>query len=265
MKFLLLFIPFILFAGRPHLLLLKTYKDQNISGWVMSEKLDGVRAYWNGKELISRGGKVIHAPAYFIHDFPSFELDGELWTKRNDFDHIASIVRDKMPSKEWHQITYNIFEVPHAKGGLFERLKRVKPYESERLKIIAQKKTVSKEEMRHFLKEVESKGGEGIVVRDPEAPYIAKRTSKVLKVKSFLDTECKVLGYTVGKGKFSGMMGALKCRLPNGVNFKIGTGFSHEERKNPPEIGSMVTFKYKEMTKNGKPRFPVFLRVRDAK
>ena len=231
----------------------------------MSEKLDGIRAYWNGKKLLSRGGKIIHAPAYFTKDFPSFELDGELWLNRGYFDHISSIVRDKKPSKEWNQITYNIFEVPNAVGGLFKRLIMVKPYESKILKIIPQKKIKSKEDMQDFLKIVEAKGGEGIVVRDPNAVYIAKRTSKALKVKSFLDVECIVVGYTKGKGKYKDMLGALKCQLKNGIIFKIGSGFSDKERITPPTKGSSITFKYKELTKKGKPRFPVFLRVRDAK
>ena len=251
------------FAQKPKLLLLKVYKEQNISGWVMSEKLDGIRAYWNGKHLISRGGKIIHAPKWFTKDYPPFEIDGELWTKRGDFDHISSIVRDNIPSKEWHQITHNIFEVPNAKGNLFERLKKVKPYESKIIRIIPQIPLKSKKEMQKFLHLVESKGGEGVVVRDPNAPYIDKRTSKALKVKSFYDTECKVIQVLKGKGKYSNEMGSLKCQLPNKTVFKIGSGFSDKERKNPPKIGDSVTFKYKEMTKNGKPRFPVFLRVRD--
>ncbi len=259
---LLLLFPFLLFGAKPHLLLLKVYKDQNISGWVMSEKLDGVRAYWDGKHLISRGGKIIHAPQWFTKDYPPFPVDGELWTKRGDFDHISSIVRDKIPTIEWSKITHNIFEVPDAKGNLFERLKRVKPYESNIIRIIPQIPLKSKKDMQNFLSLIESKGGEGVVLRDPNAPYIAKRTSKALKVKSFYDTECTVVGYKEGKGKYKGVLGSLTCKLTNGVLFNIGSGFSDKERKNPPKIGDIVTFKYKEMTKNFKPRFPVFLRVR---
>ncbi|WP_297442323.1 DNA ligase [Sulfurimonas sp.] len=259
--FLFFLLPFILLADKPNLLLLKTYKDQNISGWVMSEKLDGIRAYWDGKYLLSRGGKIIHAPAYFTKEFPPFAIDGELWSKRSDFSHISSIVRDRVPSREWSQISYNIFEVPNAVGGLFERLEKVQPYKSNILKIIPQIAVKSKENMRKFLKSVEAKGGEGLVVRDPNAVYIAKRTSKALKVKSFLDAECRVIGYTKGKGKYSGKLGALKCQLNNGEIFKIGSGFSDVQRENPPAIGSRVTFKYKELTKNGKPRFPVYMRL----
>lgn len=192
----------------------------------MSEKLDGIRAYWDGEKLVSRGGKTIHAPLWFIKDFPPFEIDGELWSKRKDFENISSIVRDKEPSNEWHQISYNIFEVPHASGNLFERLSKVKAYENERLKIIPQIEIKSKKAMLAYLQKLESKGAEGLVVRDPSAPYIDKRTSKALKVKSFLDDECRVVGYTEGKGKYLGMMGALRCELSSGVLFKIGSGLS---------------------------------------
>ena len=254
-----------LHASKPNLLLLKTYKDQNISGWVMSEKLDGIRAYWDGKNLISRGGKIINAPKWFIEDYPTFEIDGELWTKRGDFENISSIVRDKIPSDKWGEITHHVFEVPNIKGKLFERLAKVKPYENKHLKIIKQIKIKNKNHLENFLKEIENKKGEGVVVRDPNKPYIDKRTSSALKVKTFHDMECEVIGYKDGKGKFENMMGSIICELENEVLFNIGSGFTIKQRKNPPKIGKMVTFKYKEFTKYGKPRFPVFLRVRDEK
>lgn len=77
-KFFLLLIPFLLLADKPNMMLLKTYKDQNITGWVMSEKLDGIRAYWDGKQLLTRKGNAIHAPKWFSKNYPPFEIDGEL-------------------------------------------------------------------------------------------------------------------------------------------------------------------------------------------
>ncbi len=227
----------------------------------MSEKLDGVRGYWDGKHLMSRGGKIIHAPKWFTKDYPPFPIDGELWSKRGDFDFISSTMRDKTPDdKKWRKITHNIFEVPNTKGNLFQRLSKVEQYKNSIIKIIPQIPVKNRANMKKFLKEIEAKGGEGVVVRDPNAPYIAKRTSKALKVKSFFDTECKVTGYKSGQGKFKGMMGSLICKLDDNTTFNIGSGFSVRQRKNPPKIGSIITFKYKEFTKCGKPRFSVFLR-----
>ncbi len=252
-----------LFAKKPQLLLLQTYKDQNITGWVMSEKLDGVRAYWNGKKLISRGGKTIQAPKWFTKEYPPFEIDGELWTKRGDFENITSIVRDQTPSIHWKEVKHCIFEVPHAEGNLTVRLGKVKPYESSHLIIIPQIKIRNKKHLKDFLREIEQKGGEGVVVRDPSAPYIDKRTSKVLKVKSFHDAECKIIGYTGGKGKYKGLVGAIRCEMDDDTLFKIGSGLTDAFRNKPPPIGTIITFKYQSFTKYGKPRFPVFLRVRE--
>ena len=97
----------------------------NITNWYMSEKLDGIRAYWNGKELLSKNGNKIYAPFWFIKDFPPFELDGELWTKRDDFENVQNIVLDTNPSPKWEEVTYNIFEIPNTKGNFEERLKKL--------------------------------------------------------------------------------------------------------------------------------------------
>jgi len=260
----LLFVTFPLFAKKPNLLLLKVYQDQNITGWVMSEKLDGVRAYWDGEKLLTRSGHIIHAPKWFTKGYPPFEIDGELWTKRGDFENIVSIVRDRVPSDKWREVKHYIFEVPHAKGALFERLKRVKSYESSIIKIIPQIKIKNKKDLQRFLKEVEEKGGEGVVVRDPNTLYIDRRSNKALKVKTFLDRECKVVGYHQGHGKFDGLMGSIICKMDDNQTIKIGSGFSEKQRYNPPAIGTVITFKFKGYTKYGKPRFPVFLRVREG-
>jgi DNA ligase-1 len=252
----------LLWSERPKLMLLKNYKDQNITGWVMSEKLDGIRAYWNGKNLLTRSGKIIHAPKWFTKDYPPFPVDGELWSKRGDFENISSIVRDKTPSQKWKEIKHYIFEVPKAEGGLFERLSKVKAYESNIIKIIPQIQIENKTRMRNYLKEVESKGGEGIVVRDPQAPYISQRTDRVLKVKSFYYGDCEVVGYREGRGKFKGLMGSVECKLDNNITFRIGSGFNLKERKKPPSIGDIIRFKYRGLTKYGKPRFSVYVRER---
>lgn len=262
-SFIALLLSVSLFASKPKLFLLETYQNQDTTNWVMSEKLDGIRAYWDGEQLLSRNGKVIHAPIWFTQNYPDFEVDGELWTKRNDFENISSIVRDNEPSKQWQQIKHFIFEVPNAKGGLHQRLAKVKPYENEYFKVLPQIPIKNKAHQDAFLKEIEEQKGEGIVVRDPDALYINKRTSKALKVKTFHDDECEIIGYTQGNGKYTGEVGAIKCQLLNKIEFKIGSGLKDNFRKNPPKIGTIITFKYQNFTKYGKPRFPVYLRIRE--
>jgi len=255
-----------LFAQKPNLLLLKSYKgDVNVTNWLMSEKLDGVRAYWDGEKLISRSGKEFAVPLWFVKDFPPFEIDGELWIKRGDFEQVISVVNKYEAHEGWREITYNIFEVPHQKGGLIMRLKVLKKWLEKNsnsfIKIVPQKVCRGSAHLKKVLDEVDSKGAEGLVGREPNALYVGKRTSKALKVKKFKDDECVVSGYTNGHGKFEGLVGALVCEWRD-KTLKIGSGLSFEERKNPPLLGSEITFKYNGFTKYGNPKFPVFLRVR---
>ena len=81
-----------------------------------------------------------------------------------------------------------------------------------------------------------------------------------------MDSECKVIGYTQGKGKFKGKLGAILCQANfkgELKTFKIGSGFTQKERENPPPINSLITYKYNGFTKNNLPRFPVFLHIRN--
>ena len=257
----------ILWSEKPQLFLLKTYKESmNISGMLMSEKLDGVRAFWDGKKLISRQGKVFAAPVWFTRNFPPFALDGELWTQRNNFADIVSIVNRHQPHNGWKKISYMIFEVPYAKGPLLERLERIKvfleKYPNHFIKLIKQEICYSKKDLDAFAQSVQSLLGEGVVLRDAKANYHTKRSYKDLKVKPFFDAECKVVGYTAGKGKYTGKFGALKCEMSDKRLILIGSGFNDKVRTKPPEIGTLVTFKYYGKTKNALPRFPVYLRVR---
>ncbi|WP_287032112.1 hypothetical protein [Methylophilus sp.] len=84
----------------------------------------------------------------------------------------------------------------------------------------------------------------------------------LLKLKPQLDAEAKVIAYVPGKGKYQGKMGALLVETLDGIQFKLGTGFTDAERAHPPPIGSLVTYTYRDVTKNGKPKFASFLRVR---
>ncbi len=262
--FIFLLFSALLYAQKPELFLLKNYQeDSNITSWYMSEKLDGVRAYWDGKNLISRSGNIFASPKFFTKDFPKFELDGELWNKRGNFSNIVSIVNRKRPHNGWKNLTYNIFEVPNSEGNLTLRLSKIKKYrKSNYIKVIEQKQIKSKKELQRFLNYIESLGGEGVVVRDGSLPYYTGRTKDAFKVKNYIDDECRIVGYNKGQGKYEGMTGSLSCRMRDFQVINIGSGLSDKLRSVPPSIGSLVTFKYYGLTSKGKPRFPIFLRVR---
>jgi DNA ligase-1 len=242
----------------------KIYDKQKheIKDWFMSEKLDGIRAYWNGKDLYTKNGNKIYAPSWFLEEFPKFELDGELWSKRNDFENIQNIVLDINPSSKWKELTYNIFEVPNSKGNFEERLSIIKNYLNKKpnnyIKIIPQIICENQEHLESYLQELLNKKAEGIIIKNPNINYFAGRSEEILKVKKFEDMEGEIIGHNYKDNKFK----SLKVKLENKVVFNLGGGFSDNERLNPPKLGDIVTFKYYGFTKNAKPKFASFLRVR---
>ncbi|MDG4812231.1 DNA ligase [Hydrogenovibrio sp. 3SP14C1] len=254
-------------AGPPKMLLLQTYQEnQAVIGWWMSEKLDGVRAKWNGKTLISRGGHEIQAPSWFVEDFPPFELDGELWTKRQDFENVVSIVRQQQPDDRWHAVSYQVFEVPNQAGNLMDRLAVLKDYLVEHslphVKIIPQTRIRSEAHLKAEFERLTAMGAEGLVLRAPNRLHETGRSDQALKMKAYEDDECLVVGYKPGKGKITGLVGVLRCDWQGKMRLSIGSGLSLQERKHPPKIGQWITFKYYGLTGSGKPRFPVFMRIR---
>ncbi|HID46026.1 MAG TPA: DNA ligase [Chromatiaceae bacterium] len=257
-------------GAHPALLLLEKYQPgMNVNGWLMSEKLDGVRAYWNGRQLLTRQGRVLAAPGWFTESLPSFELDGELWIGRGGFEETLSIVSRDQPHSGWRRITYSIFEVPNASGGLRTRLQKLEDYLQthpvKHVRIIPQTVCRDEQQLMERLDTVVAAGGEGLVLRNPETPYETGRSSNALKVKRFDDMEGRVLGYRPGKGKYRGTVGSLWVETEDGRRFYIGSGLSDEERVEPPPIGSVITFKHQGFSSTGIPRFASFLRIREER
>ncbi len=267
----LLTLPFAIFAkaDMAHVLLAKVYKANiDVTQYLVSEKLDGVRALWNGKTLRTRKGNVIHAPEWFTADFPNVALDGELWIARNQFDVVSGIVRTKVPVDAlWRKVTYQVFELPNAAGDFAARYQAMLEIENKtknpHLKVVAQYKVKDHATLNQQLNNIVEKGGEGLMLHRADALFVAGRNKALLKLKPSFDAEATVVAYIEGHGKYKGKMGALLLEMPNGIRFKLGSGFSDGERANPPKVGSLVTYTYKSKTKNGKPRFASYLRVRN--
>ena len=237
----------------------------DIKGWWMSEKFDGVRGYWTGKAMLSRSGETINVPTWFTLNFPNTALDGELWLGRQQFSALVRIVRSKNAGDDWKNVRYVIFDAP-GKGPFETRMAATRRWFSEHpsdyAQVLEQEICTDEAHLKRRLKEVEKLGGEGLMLRRPESLYLEGRTHDLLKVKSYQDSEAVVLKHIVGSGRNAGRLGALLVRMSNGTTFKIGSGFSDDERNNPPPIGSTITFKYYGFTHNGVPRFASFLRIR---
>ena len=254
-------------ASGPPLLLAESWDNAtDLTDWWMSEKLDGVRAYWDGRQFLSRQGNLYHAPEWFIAGLPSVPLDGELWLDRKKFQRTVSIVRRQDKSELWSEVRFVVFDAPAVAGGFEERLAAVKetlaPGGAKFAREHAHQRCKSLEALRTELARIESLGGEGLMLRQPGSKYVAGRSSTLLKVKNFHDAEAVVVRHQAGSGRHKGRLGALLVRLANGTEFAIGTGFSDRERENPPPISATVTFRYQELSETGVPRFPSWVGLR---
>lgn len=244
------------------------FDDLDPTGWLYSEKLDGVRAYWDGKNFISRQGNIFYAPDWFKASLPVDEvLDGELWIGRQMFQKTISVVKRHEWGAGAKDVRYVIFDMPSRKKPFENRIADAADLVSAlgASHVLAHPHDIvqSRLHLLSELKKIEAAGGEGLMIRKPGSLYEVGRSSTLLKVKPFKDTEGTVISHKPGKGRHKGVMGALVIRMASGVEFDLGTGFTDEERRSPPAVGTNVTFRYTELTNDGKPKCTSFVCMRN--
>jgi DNA ligase 1 len=256
-------------SAPPALLLANELRPEiNPVNYLVSEKYDGARAIWDGKTLRFRSGRTVVAPQWFIAKLPREPLDGELWLGRAQFESLSGIVRKTEPAdEEWRQVKYMIFELPEAPGTFAERARRIIEIVARvnwpQLIAVEQYHVADRAALKRKLDEVVRGGGEGLMLHLADAPYSTGRSDVLLKLKPLQDTEAVVIEHIPGKGKYHGMLGALRVKTSDGKIFQIGTGFNDATRKNPPPVGSTITYTYRGLTKTGLPRFASYLRIRE--
>ena len=277
-------------SSKPALMLENVYHEGiDLDQYWVSEKYDGVRALWDGEKFLSRGGNIYYAPDWFVRDFPKQTLDGELWIGRQQFELLVSTVRDQEPDdRAWQKVKFMVFDMPElsmpelsTKGlsidfdsRLIQLNKVIKQANIEWLQAVKQWKVSSHEKLLQELAVITNAGAEGLMLHRGSSFYRGKRSGDLLKVKAYEDAEAIVIAHIPGKGKYTNKMGALLVetlaatttqKSYEQIRFKIGTGFSDEERLNPPQIGDIVTFQFRGKTKNNIPRFASFLRIRKVR
>ncbi|GGB64757.1 DNA ligase [Shewanella inventionis] len=250
---------------------LASHYDANleVSDYLVSEKLDGVRGYWTGKQMLTRSGRDIALPISFIKGFPDYPVEGELWLGRGQFEQISALVRrEQTLEQEWQSVRFMIFDLPEHPGTFEQRYiamqKLVKHVDSKHLQAISQLSISDNTALFNQLDRVVDEGGEGLMLHYRQAFYQVGRSQFIVKLKPKYDAEAVVIGYTEGKGKYLGLLGALTVKTPDGVVFNIGSGLTDKQRKVPPAIGATITYQYSGFTQKGTPRFATFLRERPA-
>lgn len=255
-------------AEPPPLALAGVYEEGvKLEDYWVSEKLDGVRAYWDGQQFWSRGGNVYRAPAWFTQDFPETTMDGELWMGRERFAELSGAVRRLEPEDEsWREIRFMVFDLPARDQPFTQRVAAMKqllePSPSPFLQMVEQNRATNDETLMADLDRIVRKGGEGLMLKRGDSLPTVGRSDDLLKVKKYQDAEAVVVAHLPGEGKFEGMLGSIQVERPDGRQFRIGTGFSNAERENPPPVGTVITYKHYGYTATGLPRFASFLRVR---
>lgn len=177
----------------PQLLLAHTWNPTfDPSGWWMSEKLDGVRTYWDGKTFFSRLGNQYLAPDWFTACLPDVPLDGELWTGRKQFRRALDIVKQPDRNDQWRSVKFFVFDAPQMQAHLEERLAfcenilqcrpsaYARPVEHTRCRGI--------DHLQAELARIQALGGEGLMIRKPGSNYEVGRSASLLEVKTFART-----------------------------------------------------------------------------
>ena len=260
--------------AKPALMLANVYRPSvALADYWVSEKYDGVRGFWDGQKLLTRGGQPINAPAWFTANWPAAPMDGELWAGRGQFQKAVSTVRQQTPDDAaWRGIQFMVFDLPDEAGPFTERLTTLNSVVAKLaapwVKAVPQSKVASHAALQSLLKQITKAGAEGLMLHRGSSLYKGVRNDDLLKVKTHDDAEAKVVGHLPGKGKYAGQLGALLVEMPSAdgkvaKRFKLGTGFSDAQRQNPPAVGSQVTYRYRGLNDSGIPRFASFMRQRE--
>ena len=255
-------------APPPGLLLAQVYRPSvDLQDYWVSEKYDGVRGYWDGQTLRTRGGETVNAPAWFTAGWPSTALDGELWAGRGQFAQAQSTTRrDNAGDSAWQAMRFMVFDLPAHPGSFDERLPALQAAVARIgqtwVQAVAQQRVANDAALQALLQRTVHAGGEGLMLHRGASLYRAGRSDDLIKVKTHDDTEARVVAHLPGKGKHAGRLGALLVEMPSGQRFKLGTGLSDAERSAPPAVGSWVTYRFRGTHDSGLPRFASFVRVR---
>jgi len=256
-------------ADAPALLLAQVYRPGlPLQDYWVSEKYDGVRGFWDGRTLRTRGGETVQAPAWFTAGWPEVPMDGELWAGRGRFSHAQSTTRQQQPGDvAWRQMRFMVFDLPGDKGTFDQRLPSlnalVEGLRQPWVQAVPQRRVANDAALQALLHRTVRAGGEGLMLHRGASLYRAGRSDDLIKVKTHEDTEARVVAHLPGKGRHAGRLGALLVETPSGQRFRLGAGFSDADRERPPPVGSWVTYRFRGTHDGGLPRFASFVRERE--
>lgn len=175
-----------------------TYSGADLTGWLVSEKLDGVRALWDGVQLTTQTGHPIAAPAWFTAGLPAMRLDGEIYAGPGTLPRVQGLARRVAPG-DWSGVELHLFDAPGVAGGFAARLQALQWLAGTlpaHAYIVPHEVCPDRDWLAARFANVVASGGEGLVARHPSGEYRAgARSQWVAKIKQHPDTAF-LLGYS---------------------------------------------------------------------
>lgn len=250
-------------SGMNDLMLAVNYDTRlDPAAWWISEKYDGVRAYWDGSRLHTRSGRQINAPASFTSQLPAIALDGELWLGRNRFSETTGALTGGADHAAWNQMQFVVIDLPLMPAAFEDRMSRIAGLCAS--SSIAQPMGVirceSRGHMHDVLNDSVAAGAEGIMLREPGSQYQSGRSRSLVKVKPVQESDATVIDHQISQK--TGRVSAIVVASQTWKRFEIGSGITRQLSITPPTIGSVINFAYSGLTSHGLPRFPVLRGVR---
>jgi DNA ligase-1 len=243
----------------------------NPTGWYMSEKLDGMKGRWLDGKFVTRSGQHIDAPKWFLELLPDFDIEGELYFGRNSFHRTGSLRSSSNP-KSWEKVCFHVFDAVDYRLTWLERQAKLENIrQNERIQVVAWIKIRSVEHLEQEYKNITEQLGEGVVIADPWGQYENGHVGQILKYKAVQDCEAVIIGYNTDDSgdrlaSFSvNPINEHTGKVNKKITFSIGTGLKAPQRYNFKKrypIGTIVSYTYELMGKNGKPRTPIFKGIR---
>jgi len=252
------------FESHDYLTVPSKWENEDVTGWYISEKLGGIRCLWNGLEMWPKSGPQYNLPEFFIERLPKSPLDGELCMKGGSLSRCMMVVKKKPTDpdfeKEWNNMSFVVYDAPEAPGTFQQRLQALKEYfeKSDGLYVNLHeyKKCEGNSDAEKELKQEERKGGEGILLTNPNGEYVKGKSKNVLERKSKFEGRAIVKEVIRDKEKPQ-IITSLRVENVKGIEFMINRGITDDLRKNPPKVGDEIVYEYKGILDSEKPKAPV--------
>jgi DNA ligase-1 len=261
-------------------------------------KLDGLRCIAVKQEgvvtIYTRNGTVLDTlptvtKALEEASYDNVVLDGEILADTHDWNTSVSVVMSRKEKKDDSHMVYNVFDAvaleqwiaQNSTATYVARLNVVRlivdAVNSKNVVAVEGKTVENEKELLSFYSESMSQGHEGIMIKDLNAAYVFKRSRALMKMKPVMTHEMVIISTYEGRTgtKNEGMFGGFDCVSQNGIITRVGGGFNDafraEVQLNGPEsyVGKVIEIEMQPdplttdgLSKDGKARFPVFVRFR---